>query len=122
MENPYKAYAGEEEITDKGELLLEAYKRMIENLKLAKSAMEEGNVKLKAEILSKVTSAIAVLQASLDFEKGGEIAENLNKLYDFCMLELVKANARNETERIDNVIDIISTILDGFKNALKEKK
>ena len=59
---------------------------------------------------------------SLLFETTSNYAENLNKLYDFCMLELVKANARNETERIDNVIDIISTILDGFKNALKEKK
>ncbi|SMO69029.1 flagellar protein FliS [Balnearium lithotrophicum] len=123
MRNPYATYMKTEEevLTNEG-LLLKAYEEMISLLNISIFAIDEGDVKTKAESLTKVTNALSVMQASLDFEKGGEIAKNLDKLYDFCILELVKANATNDKERIKNVKEILETVYSGFKEALENNE
>jgi flagellar protein FliS len=123
LRNPYAAYMKtEEEVLTNERLLLKAYEEMISLLNISIFAIDEGDVKTKAESLTKVTNALSVMQASLDFEKGGEIAKNLDKLYDFCILELVKANATNDKERIKNVKEILETVYSGFKEALENNE
>ena len=39
---------------------------------------------IKSNAFSKSLTAIYILQSSLDFEKGGDIAQNLFDLYDYC--------------------------------------
>ncbi len=120
MTNPYSAYLKQmEDISSKEELLVKVFEEIISNLNVAVYALEEGDIKTKAETLTKVTDAIAILQASLDMEKGGEIAQNLNRLYDFCMEELLRANANNEVQHIKNIIEVIQPIYEGFKGALE---
>jgi len=118
--NPYAAYAkADEENLSQEELLLKTYEEIISHLNVAALAIDSGDVKTKAESLTKVTNALTVLQSSLDFENGKEIAENLHKLYDFCILELVKANAFNDKKRVEDVKSIIETVYDGFKKAIE---
>ncbi len=119
--NPYAAYTQTEPET-KEELLIKTYEEILSLLNVARMAIEEKDIKAKAEALSKVTNALAILQASLDLENGGEIAENLSKIYDFCILELVKANANNDKERVVNVIEILEPIYEGFKEAYRKEK
>ncbi|MBK3331859.1 flagellar export chaperone FliS [Persephonella atlantica] len=120
MSNPYSAYVKNmDNISSKEELLVKVLEEIISNLNVAMYALEEGDIKTKAETLTKVTDAIAILQASLDMEKGGEIAQNLSRLYDFCIEELLKANANNQIQHIKNVIEVIQPIYEGFKGALE---
>lgn len=120
MTNPYAVYANvEEESLNKEELLLKTYEKILEHLNVAALAIDNGDVKTKAESLTKVTNALTVLQSSLDFENGKEIAENLYRIYDFCILELVKANALNDRKKVEDVKDIIETIYDGFKKVVE---
>jgi flagellar protein FliS len=120
LTNPYAVYANvEEESLSKEELLLKTYEKILEHLNVAALAIDNGDVKTKAESLTKVTNALTVLQSSLDFENGREIAENLYRIYDFCILELVKANALNDRKKVEDVRDIVKTIYDGFKKAVE---
>ncbi|MDQ7055149.1 MAG: flagellar export chaperone FliS [Persephonella sp.] len=120
MSNPYSAYVKNmDNISSKEELLVKVFEEIISNLNVALYALEDGDVKTKAETITKVTDAIALLQASLDMENGGEIAQNLRKLYDFCIEELLKANVSNNGEHIKNTIDVIQPIYEGFKGALE---
>jgi len=123
LANPYATYVKlDEEFLSKKELLLKTYEEIIGHLNVAVLAIDEGNIKAKAESLSRVTDALTVLQSSLDFENGKEIAENLHKLYDFCILELVRANAFNDKKRVEDVKSIIETVYDGFKKAVEGKE
>ena len=121
MNNPYLAYEQNAiNVESKEELLLTVYEEILSKLNIAKMAIEEGDIKLKAENLTKVTDAILILQASLDLEKGGEIAKNLNDIYSFVSAELVKANVTNDIKIIEGIIDVLKPIYEGFKEA-KEK-
>ena len=70
----------------------------------------------KSKCFSKSLTAIYILQSSLDFKLGGEIAQNLFELYDFCKTTIIKSFSKNDFEAIFKVIDIISEILDGWKS------
>ncbi|EDP73767.1 flagellar export chaperone FliS [Hydrogenivirga sp. 128-5-R1-1] len=123
MNNPYEAYNKyETETLSKEDVLLKTYEEMLSLLNIVKIAMEENNIQLKGEKISKVSNAISLLQASLDFEKGGEIAKNLYNLYDFCQKELLEANLKNDISKIDNVINVITPIYEGFKEAKEKMK
>jgi len=92
-------------------LLLEACQ---ENLAVVKGAMSRGDRKQKGEVLKKCLDIIANLQASLDFERGGEIAIRLDALYSFCVNHLALANITNDTEKVDEVHKVISEIKRGW--------
>ncbi|SNZ03742.1 flagellar protein FliS [Persephonella hydrogeniphila] len=118
MTNPYAAYQQNlNHVDSKEDLLLTTFEEILSKLNIAKMAIDEGNIALKAENITKVTDAVLVLQASLDLENGGEIAKNLNDIYSFVLEELVKANLKNDKETIQNVIEVLTPIYEGFKEA-----
>lgn len=121
MTNPYSAYENNyTQIESKEDLLVKTYEEILSLLNIAKFALRETDIKTKAESITKVTDAILVLKASLDKESGREIAENLDKLYDFCIEELLKANTLNKGEHIQNIIEVLTPIYEGFKEARKK--
>ena len=97
------------------DILLEA---CLEKLAESKGAMQRRDVRTKAESLKRAIDIIVNLQASLDFEKGGSIAVQLDDLYTFCTNRLALANALNDTSKLDEVYKVIAEIKLGW-SALK---
>ena len=87
---------------------------VLERLNSAKFHMLENNVAKKGENISKAISILDGLRASLDMEKGGEMAENLEGLYDYMQRQLLKANYHNKSENIDEVISLMNEIRSGW--------
>ncbi|ELI5392947.1 flagellar export chaperone FliS [Vibrio parahaemolyticus] len=56
------------------------------------------------------------LTSALDDENGGEIAENLRQLYDFCQVELYYASVQNDADRLMNVERVMGNIREGWMN------
>ena len=76
--------------------------------------MQRGDTKGKAEAIKKALDIIVRLQATLDFEKGGQIATRLDDLYTFCTNRLALANAINDATMIDEVYRVIAEIKVGW--------
>ena len=53
---------------------------------------DTGDLKLRSETMSKALTIIYALQSSLDFERGGEIAENLYRLYEYTREQILIDN------------------------------
>ncbi|WP_245869147.1 flagellar export chaperone FliS, partial [Vibrio fujianensis] len=82
----------------------------IERLIQGKAAMQQGNIPVKGERLGKALDIIISLRSSLSMKDGGEIAQNLDMLYEFMITQISTANHKNDPQPIDDVIDIIREI------------
>ena len=85
-----------------------------ENLAIAKGAIERKEVKQKADAIKKAIDIVVRLQASLDFEKGGQVATRLDDLYTFCKNRLAMANVMNDSTMIDEVYRVIAELKQGW--------
>ncbi|EJE4560667.1 TPA: flagellar export chaperone FliS [Vibrio parahaemolyticus] len=66
--------------------------------------------------INKCMNILIGLTSALDDENGGEIAENLRQLYDFCQVELYYASVQNDTDRLMNVERVMGNIREGWMN------
>lgn len=58
---------------------------------------------------AKLRAVLVELIASLDFERGGEIAERLHMIYEFCMYESSAGD-----------LQVVCTLLTGLRDAWRE--
>lgn len=65
------------------------------NILSATNHLHHGRIKEKGEHISKAISIMDGLRSSLNHENGGEIAKNLDNLYDYIQQILLKANLDN---------------------------
>jgi len=86
----------------------------IEKVNKAKYFMTENKIEQKGKHISWAISIINGLQASLDNEKGGDIAIKLNDLYEFSTVTLLEANASNDLEKLDAVLGVLNNIREGW--------
>ncbi|HAS6861309.1 TPA: flagellar export chaperone FliS [Vibrio parahaemolyticus] len=66
--------------------------------------------------INKCMNILIGLTSALDDENGGEIAENLRQLYDFCQVELYYASVKNDADRLMNVERVMGNIREGWMN------
>ena len=60
--------------------------------------LERGEVAAKGEKIGKALAIIEALVLGLDKERGGELAQNLERLYDYASRTLLKANLENRAD------------------------
>jgi len=108
--------------TDRGRLLLMMYEGAIKFLKQSKAGLEANDIGKFCRFLSKAQAIIAELMNTLDFEKGGSIARDLDRLYDFMLFYLTEANLHRDGKRITKVIGLIDTVYSAYKEIIEGEK
>jgi flagellar protein FliS len=74
----------------------------------AKAYMQNGEIAAKGESISKAMSIINLgLLASLDTTVGGELAQNLQMLYEYMSQTLLEANVKNDPAKLDEVAGLL---------------
>lgn len=94
----------------------------LERIALAKGNMANNNIATKGENIGKAIGIIDGLQASLNKEAGGTLAENLSNLYDYMSHRLVVANLRNDESILNEVASLMAEIKTGWDNMPAEFK
>jgi flagellar protein FliS len=94
----------------------------LEKIALAKGNMANNEIANKGENISKAIAIISGLQSSLNIDSGGEIAENLDNLYDYMSHRLVVANLRNDESILDEVASLMIDIKMGWDGMPDEFK
>ena len=93
-------------------LVIMLYEGAIKNLKLAELSAADKKIEATSNALIKAQEIIQELMVTLDFKNGGEVAENLNQLYDFYLTELIKANRSKDPESIKKVREPLEELRD----------
>ena len=58
----------------------------------------------KEHHFERALSSIYFLQKCLDFEKGGDLAKNLFKVYEFCRVQIVEFALKGTVKKLDTAI------------------
>jgi flagellar secretion chaperone FliS len=99
---------------DPHRLIVMLMQGVIEKVAAAKGYLQQGNRAEKAQQISWAISILDGLRMSLDKEKGGEIATNLDDLYSFMEEQLLKANVNDDAKILEDVSSIMKTLLSGW--------
>ncbi|MFN4361362.1 MAG: flagellar export chaperone FliS [Hylemonella sp.] len=105
---------------DQHQIIVLLYEGLLQEIARARGALARQDVPAKCDA---ITRALRILQeglvTGLDLVEGGEIAQNLNALYEYCAHQLVMANARNDDARLQEVYALIEPVAQGWK-AIKQ--
>ncbi len=82
----------------------------LERIAQARGMMERGATAEKARLLHRSVAIIDELRNSLVHGLGGEIADNLDRLYDYMCRRLMEASAGNRPEVLDEVATLLHEV------------
>lgn len=68
----------------------------------------------KLRAMKKAMDIVSNLNASLDFEQGGELAANLGRLYDYIQVLLTNANIANDVRKLAEADEHLAQIEDAW--------
>ena len=102
------------ESADPHRLVLMLMDGALEKISTAKGCMMRSEIAEKGAQISWAIAIIDGLRAALDYDRGGEIAQNLEDLYDYMGRRLFQANVENSTEILDEVSGLMVEIKDAW--------
>ena len=86
----------------------------LERLAKARVAIEQEKFPERGELLSSTLMIVAELRMALDHESGGDIAANLDNLYEFMMGEIVQANIHDDVVKLETVSRLLREIKESW--------
>jgi flagellar secretion chaperone FliS len=107
------------ETANRGKLLIMLYQGCIKFLRLARKSIDEKDLEGANHYLIRSQNIVNELRSTLDLEKGGKIAENLDKLYDFMLVQLIEANIKKDGEMIQIVEKLMLDLLDAWQEIIE---
>lgn len=95
---------------DPHQLIVMLFDGALERIAIAKGAIERNDIEEKGNKIGRVIAIVDGLRASLDKDNGGEIAENLDNLYDYLQRRLLEANLNNDLGILAEVAGLLKEI------------
>ena len=92
------------------ELIDMLFEGALSRLKKAQGCLARQDLEGRTKAVNDTVSILSGLEASLDHEKGGELADNLAALYDYMQRRLFRATADNDHQGLEEVVDLIRTL------------
>lgn len=110
--NAYQnSLAVEVEAASPHKLILMLFDGAMQAIRLAKIQIEKNDISEKGRLISKAIAIVDEgLRASLHLEEGGELAANLDALYDYCSDRLLQANLNNSIDMLQEVESLLGEV------------
>lgn len=93
------------------------YEGAIRHLERSRVALSDGKGVHSAqagESLGKAFSIVAELRSCLNHEKGGELAQDLERLYEFTLDQISAANVTRTAKPVENSLRVIRALKEGW--------
>jgi len=97
------------------ELIKLLFDGLTDRIASARSALAKEDREERAKAVTKAQTILWGLRDSLDFKVGGELAVNLDSLYEYCLRRLTTAHAKEDDEIFSEVMDLMVSIRDAWR-------
>ena len=98
------------------------YRGALDAVGAARAHLWAGEITERSRQITRAQMILAELTASLDVEKGGDVAWNLGRLYDYMMARLAEANYRQAEEPLADVARILSELAESWEEIDPERE
>ncbi|MDY7068556.1 Flagellar secretion chaperone FliS [Pseudomonas extremaustralis] len=89
-------------------MLFDSYQASI---RIARLHLQAGHIAEKGQAITKAINIVSQgLRASLDLEQGGEIAVQLDQLYDYVVRVLLRANLNNDDTALTTAAALLENV------------
>jgi flagellar protein FliS len=105
---------------DPKKLVVMCYEGAIDSLRVLKQ--EDVKAERRVESLQKAMDIIEELNASLDFEKGGQIAVNLDSIYNYMLRRLLYADTHRDSDAVGEVIGMLEELKGAWEEVFFGKR
>lgn len=117
----YGAYRRSEiETLTPRDLLVKLFEGMERYLEQSALAMQNRHFEMAAKNSQRVRDILFELQATLNFEAGGEVAKRLDGIYSFMVLEVTEASLRQDAERMRRLQRVIRPLREAWQGIPNE--
>jgi flagellar protein FliS len=105
------------------------YEQVLAQLATAQGCMQRisdnlplADVIAKGKAIGKAVRLINQLNATLDMERGREIADNLRSLYEYMLSRLTVANLKNDPRIVAEVIELVRKVKSGWDQIVTDRR
>jgi flagellar protein FliS len=102
-------------------LVVMLYEGGIRFLRQSVEAIQVKDLEKKRQSIDRVVAIIQHLQNTLDREKGGAIAADLDKLYAYVLSRVLEGSAKLQVAPLEEVIKLLSTLLLGWEEVVRNE-
>lgn len=103
-------------------LIVMLYEGAVRFLKQAANEMGEKDWHEAHKNIIKAQNIVSELSVSLDRSKGGEVADNLGRIYDYLNSRLIEANIKKDTRPISECIGLLNNLNASWMELSKSPK
>jgi flagellar protein FliS len=104
---------------DRGKLVIMIYDHCIKWTKMADEALTANNIEKMVKAVQRVQNGLTELMCALDMDKGGEIAKNLFRLYEFYSHHLTMAIKNRSQKSLLDVLEMMSSLREAWLVAIE---
>ncbi|TAM46287.1 MAG: flagellar export chaperone FliS [Gammaproteobacteria bacterium] len=90
------------------------FENALDSIAAAKRHVGQAKMAKKAECITRALNIVEGLRLNLDLERGGQVAANLDSLYEYVGMRLLHANIKNDTRILDEVASLLGEIKSGW--------
>ena len=95
-------------------LVICLYEQAIEDLRQAVLLIETGEIEARTRKINHALTVIGQLQGSLDMERGGEVARNLERFYTVIRAGLVEAQMKQSARILEQQISQLVLVYEAW--------
>ena len=96
-------------------LVVMLYEKAMSLLRQAVQHIDRNNVQAKGEALNRVVEIVGELQAVLNREEGGVVAQNLDAMYEFMIRSITLANLNSDPQPRQSVLNVLEELHKGWQ-------
>lgn len=101
-------------------LVICLYEQAIADLRRAIMALEQGDIEARTRGINHALTVIAQLQGSLDMERGGKVARNLQQFYNAVRIGLADAQRRQSKGILEEQISQLMLVHEAWQEVERD--